>query len=277
MIKFHGIRRFHWILLSCIFSSQLPCNHLNLKVHTLRHGLPPGSVVKNLPAMQEMRVWCLSLEDSLEKEMATHSSILAWRIPWTEEPEGLESSSVQSLSCVWLFMTPWTATRQASLSITNSWSLLKLMSVWVSDAIQPSHSLLSPSPPAFNLSQHQGLFKWVSSFALGGRSIGVSASASVLPMNIQDWFPLEWTGCISLLSKGLSRVFSQHHSSKASVLQRSAFFMVQLSHPHMTIGKTIALTRWTFVGKVISLLFNMLSRLVIAFLPRSKHLLISWL
>ena len=135
MIKFHGIRRFLWILLSCIFESQLTCNHLNLKVHTLRHGLPPGSVVKNLPAMQEMWVWCLSLEDSLEKEMATRSSILAWRIPWTEEPEGLESSSVQSFSCVWLFVTPWTATRQASLSITNSWSLLKLMSVWVSDAI----------------------------------------------------------------------------------------------------------------------------------------------
>ena len=105
MIKLHGIRRFHWILLSCIFESQLTCNHLNLKVHMLRHGLPPGSVVKNIPARQEMQVWCLSLEDSLEKEMATHSSILAWRIPWTEEPDGLESSSVQLFSRVWLFVT----------------------------------------------------------------------------------------------------------------------------------------------------------------------------
>ena len=113
-------------------------------------------------------------------------------------------------------------------------------------------------------------------FALGAQSIGVSASASVLPMNIQDWFPLAWTGWISLQSKGLSRVFSN------TTVQKHQFFcaqlsLVQLSHPYMTTGKTIALTRWTFVGKVTSLLFNMLSRLVITFLPRSKRLLISWL
>ena len=95
-------------------------------------------------------------------------------------------------------------------------------------------------------------------------------------MNIQDLFPLGWTGWISLQSKGLSRVFS-NLSSKASILRCSAFFIVQLSHPYMATGKNIALTRWTFVGKVMSLLFNMLSRLVIAFLPRSKCLLISWL
>ena len=105
---------------------------------------------------------------------------------------------------------------------------------------------------------------------------GVSASASVLPMNTQDWSPLGWTGWISLQSKGLSRVL-QHHSSKTSILQCSVFFMAQLSHPYMTTGKTIALTRWTFVGKVMSLLFNTLYRFVIAFLPRSKCLLISWL
>ena len=99
------------------------------------------------------------------------------------------------------------------------------------------------------------------------------ASASVLPMNTQDWSPLEWTGWISLTLKSLL----QHHSSKASILRCSAFFTVQLSHPYMTTGKTIALTRWTFVGKVTSLLFNMRSRLVITFLPRSKRLLISWL
>ena len=113
-------------------------------------------------------------------------------------------------------------------------------------------------------------------FASGGQSIGVSASASVLPMNIQDWFHLGWTGWISLLFKWLSRVFS-NHSSKASILWRSAFFIVQLWHPYMTTGKTIALTKQTLVGKLMSLLFNMLSRLVITFLPRSKHLLISWL
>ena len=95
----------------------------------------------------------------------------------------------------------------------------------------------------------------------------------ILPKNTQYWSPLEWTDWISLQSKGLSRVFSNTtHSSKASILQHSAFFTVQLSHPYMTTGKTIALTRQTFVGKVMFLLFNMLSRLVITFLPRSKRL-----
>ena len=115
-------------------------------------------------------------------------------------------------------------------------------------------------------------------FASGGQSIGVSASASVFPMNSQDWFHLGWTGWISLQSKGLfSWSLLQDHSSKASILQCSAFFMVQLSHPCMTTGKTRALTILTFVGKVMSLLFSMLSRLVIAFLLRNKRLLISWL
>ena len=111
-------------------------------------------------------------------------------------------------------------------------------------------------------------------FASGGQSIG--ASASVLPMNIQDWFPLGLTGLISLQSKGVKSLH-QHQSSKASILQHSAFFVVKLSHPYMTTGKTIALTRWTSVSKVIALLFNMLSRLVITFLSMSKHILISWL
>ena len=110
-------------------------------------------------------------------------------------------------------------------------------------------------------------------FTSGGQSIGVSASTTVLPMKIQDWFPLGWTGWISLLFWSLL----QHHSLKASILWHSGFFLVQLSHPYIPTGKTIALTRWTFVDKVLSLHFNMLSRLVIAFLPRSKHLLISWL
>ena len=114
-------------------------------------------------------------------------------------------------------------------------------------------------------------------FAKGGQSIGVSASTLVLPMNIQDWFPLGLTGLISLQSKGLSKSLLQHHSSKASILQHSAFLWSNSSHPYMTTGKTIALTRWTLVGKVMCLLFNMFSRLVIAFLSRSKCLLISWL
>ena len=113
-------------------------------------------------------------------------------------------------------------------------------------------------------------------FAWGGQSIGVSASASVLPMNTQDWSPLEWTGWISLQSKELSRVFS-NTTVQASILWCSAFFIVQLSHPYMTIEKTIALSRRTVVGKVMSLVFNMLSRLVTTFLPSSKCLIISWL
>ena len=112
-------------------------------------------------------------------------------------------------------------------------------------------------------------------FTSGGQSFGAAASASVLPMNIQGWFPLGLTGLISLQCKELSRV--QHHTSEASILQRSAFFTVQLSHPYITIGKTIALTIWTFASQAMSLLFNMLSRLAIAFLPRSECLLISWL
>ena len=115
-----------------------------------------------------------------------------------------------------------------------------------------------------------GVFSSESVVHIFGQSIGVPASTSVLPMNIQDWFPLEFTGWISLLSKGLSRVFSN------TTAWHSAFFVVQLSHPYMTTGKTIALTRWTFVGKIMSLLFNLLSRLVITFLPWSKHLLIQF-
>ena len=114
-------------------------------------------------------------------------------------------------------------------------------------------------------------------FTSGGQSIGASASTSVLPVNTQDWFPLRWTGFDLLAVQGTLKSLLQHPSSKALILQHSTFFIVQLSHPYMTTGKTIALTRWTFVGKVMSLLFNMLSRLVIAFLPRSKRLLISWL
>ena len=141
---------------------------------------------------------------------------------------------------------------------------------WVGDAIQPSH--LSSSPPTFNLPQHQGLFKRVSSS---------HQVAKVLEFQLQHQ-SFQWISRTDFLWDGLigsPRTLKglQHHSSKASVLRCSAFLIVQLSHPYMTTGKTIALTRWTFGGKVLSLLFNMLSRLVITFLPRSKHLLISWL
>ena len=140
----------------------------------------------------------------------------------------------------------------------------------ISSSVIPFSSYLQsfPASGSFPISQF---------FASGGQSIEASASASVLPVNIQDWLPFGLTGWISLQSKGLSKSLLQHHSSKASILWHSAFFIVQLSHPYMTTGKTIALTRCTFVDKVMSLLFNMLSRLAIIFLPRSKRLLISWL
>ena len=150
----------------------------------------------------------------------------------------------------------------------------------VSDAIQPSHPTISSSAVPFSSCLQtfpvSGSFPMSQFFPSGGQSIGASTTASLLPMNILDWFPVRLTGLISLHSKGLSSLL-QHHSSKASILLCSTFFIVQLSHPYMTTGKTIALTRWNLVGKVMFLLFNMLSRLVIAFLLRSKHLLISWL
>ena len=133
--------------------------------------------------------------------------------------------------------------------------------------VHPTGNATQPSHPVFPFTSCLQSFPASRSFqmnqfyASGSQSVGVSASASVFPMNIQDWFPLGWTGWISLQSKTLKRLL-QHHSSKASILWRSAFFIVQLSHPYMTIGKAIALTRRTFVGKGISLLFNMLSRLV---------------
>ena len=123
-------------------------------------------------------------------------------------------------------------------------------------------SSVVPFSSCFQSFPASGSFPMSQFFASGGQTIGDSASASVLPMNIQGWFPLGWTGWIFLQSKGLSRFFS---NTTASILQHSAFFMVQLPHPYMTTGKTIALTRRNFVGKVMSLLFNMLSRLVIAF------------
>ena len=183
--------------------------------------------------------------------------------------------SVQSLSRVQLFATPWTAARQASLSITNSRSSLRLTSI---ELVMPSSHLIlsSPSPPAPNPSQHQSLFQWVNSSQEVAKywsfSFGIIPSKEIpgLISFRMDWFNL-------LAVQGTLKGLLQHHSSKASILRCSAFFIVQLSHPYTTTGKTIALTRWTFVGEVMCLLFNMLSRLVITFLPRSKRLLISWL
>ena len=159
-----------------------------------------------------------------------------------------------------------------SLSITNSRSLLKFMFVELVipfNHLIPYHPLLLPS--SFPTS---GSFLMSQFLASSGQSTGASASASVLPMNIQELisFRMDWLDL--LVVQGTLKSLLQHHISKASIIWHSAFFTVQLSHPYMTTGKTIALTKRTFVGKVMSLLLNMLSRLVITFFPRSKHLLI---
>ena len=181
----------------------------------------------------------------------------------------LSFSSVQSLSPVWLFVSPWTAACQASLSITNSWSLLKLMSI---ESVMPSRHLilcrsllfLPPILPSIRAFSNESTLhmRWPKYWTF---------SFNIRPSN-------EYPGLISfrmdlldlLAVQGTLKSLLQHHSSKASILWCSDFFIVQLSHPYMTTGKTIALTRQPFVGKVMSLLLNMPSRLVITLLPRSS-------
>ena len=184
-------------------------------------------------------------------------------------------SSVQSLSRVQLFATPWTAAHQASLPITNSQSLLTLMSiesVMLSKLLILCHPLLLISIfPRIRVFSNESalLMRWSNYWSFSFNTSPSSEYSGLISFRID---------CLDLVEiQGALKSLLQHHSSKASVLQHSAFFTVQLSHPYITNGKTIALTRQIFVGKVMSLLFNMLSRLVITFLPRSKHLLISWL
>ena len=185
-------------------------------------------------------------------------------------------SSVQSLSCVRLFVTPWIAAWRSSLYITNSWSSPKLMCI---ELVMPSSHLilcclllLLPSiPPSIRVFFNESALRmrwpkyWSFSF-----SISPSKEHPGLISFRIDWLDL-------LAVQGTLKNLLQHHSSKASILRHSTFFTVQLSHSYMATGKTIALTRQAFFGKVMSLLLNMLSRLVITFLPRSKRLLISWL
>ena len=181
-------------------------------------------------------------------------------------------SSVQLLSRVQLFATPWTTACQASLSITFSWSLSKPMSI---ELVMPSSHLIPCHPLLLLPSIFPSIRVFSNESALHIRWPKYwSFSFSISPSRT-DLFSggLVGSPCI----QGTLKSLLQHHSSKASILQHSAFFIVQLSHPYMTTGKAIALTRWTFVGNIMSLLFNMLSRLVITFLPRSKRLLISWL
>ena len=193
--------------------------------------------------------WACGQGSTLCSSLDTTSVVRITAVIWTGQ-----FSSVQSLSRVQLFETPWIAARQASLSITNSgvYSNSRPSSWWYHPAISFSVVPFSFCPWSLPAS---GSFLVSQLFASGSQSIGVSALASVLPMNTQDWSPLEWTGWISLQSKGLSRVFSN------TTVQKHQFFGAQLSsqsnsHPYLTTGKTIALTRWTFVGKLMSLLFT---------------------
>ena len=177
-------------------------------------------------------------------------------------------------SHVRLFVTPWTAARQASLSLTVSWNLPKFTSI---ELVTPSNHLILCCPllllllifPSIRVFSNKSALhiRWPKYYSF---STSPSNEYSGLISFRMDWFDF-------LVVQGTLKCLLQHHSSKASILRRSAFFIIQLSHPYMTTGKTTALTTWTFVGKEMSLLFNMLSSLVIAFLPRSKHLSISWL
>ena len=169
-------------------------------------------------------------------------------------------------------MTPWTAACQASLPFTISWSLLKLMSI---EFMMPSNPLIHNHLPSIfpsirlftnELALH---IRWPKYWSLGFSTTPSNEYSGLISFRI-DWFDL-------LAVQGTLKSLLQHHSSKASVFWCSAFFIIQPSHPYTTIGETIALTIQTFVGKVMSLLFNTLSRFVISVLPRSKHLLISWL
>ena len=183
----------------------------------------------------------------------------------------IQFSSVQSLSRVQLFATPWIATCQASLSITNSRSSLKLTSIKL---VMPSSHLilccplllLPPIPPSIRVFSNESTLRmrWPKYSSLSFSIIPSKEIPGLISFRM-DWLDL-------LAVQGTLKSLLQNHSSKASILQPSAFFIVQLSHPYMTTGKTIALTRRTFVGKIMSLLLNVLSRLVITFLPRSKHL-----
>ena len=171
-------------------------------------------------------------------------------------------------------MTPWTAAHQVSLSITNSPNLLKLMSI---ESVMPSNHLILCCPLLHSIFPSIRVFSNESTLCIRWPKYW-SFNFSISPSNESAGlisFRMDWLDLFAV--QGTLKSLLQHHSSKTSILQHSAFFMVQLSHPYMTTGKIIALTRWTFVGKVMSLFFSMLSRLVIAFLSRSKHLFISWL
>ena len=248
---------------------------------------PGGSVVKNPPAIaRDVRVVGIIPGSGRYPGVGNGNPLQysCWRIPWTQEPGRLQTmgsqrvrhslvqfSSVQLLHHVLLFATPLIAERQASLSITNSRSSPRLTSIESSRyLILYCPLLLLPSIfPSIRVFSNESTLciRWPKYWSFSF-NISPSSERSGLISFRMDWLDL-------LAAQGTLKSLLQYHSSKASILWCSAFFTVQLSHPYMTTGKTIALTRQNFVGKVMSLLCNMLSSLVITFLPRSKCLLIS--
>ena len=228
------------------------------RVKNIRHGLflqEVHNVIKAICALSKRK------ENIMQSVIFYHASV--------------QFSSVQSLSHVRLFVTPWITARQASLSITISQSSLRLTSI---QSVMPSSHLilcrpllLPPIPPSIRVFSNESTLSmrwpkyWSFSFSI--------IPSKEIPGLIS--FRMDWLDLLAI--QGSVKSLPQHHNSKASILRRSAFFIVKLSHPYMTTGKTIALTRWAFVGKVMPLLLNMLSKLVIVFLPRNKRLLISWL
>ena len=212
---------------------------------------------------------------NIHKRYSFHYRELECKSRKSRDNLSVQFSSVQWFSHVRLFATPWITALQASLSITNSQSLLRLMPI---ESVMPSSHLslcrpllLPPSiPPSIRVFSNESTLhmRWPKYW---------SFSFTISPSNEHPGlisFRMDWLDLLAVQETLKSLL--QHHTSKASIFQHSAFFTVQLSHPYITTGKTIALTRRTFDGKVMSLLFNMLSRLVITFLPRSKCLLISW-
>ena len=217
------------------------------------------------------------VQDSLNwrdmEEFEAGLRVVAW---WKCLQGGGWFSSFQSLNCVQLFLISWTAAHQASLSITNPRSLLKLMSI---ELVMPSNHLILCRPllvppsifPSVSVFSNESVLhiRWPKYW---------SFSFSISPSNEHPgliFFRMDWLDLLAV--QGTLKSLLQQHSWKASILQHSAFFIVQLSHPYMAPGENIAMTRQTFVSKVMFLLFNMLSRFFITFLPRSKRLLISWL
>ena len=255
----------------------MPSNHLILccPLLLLPSILPSVRVFsdKSVLRIRWPKYWSFSFSMSPSNEYSGLIS-LGWTGWISSQPSSV--SSDQSLSRVWVFATPWTTACQASLSITNSQSPPKPMSI---ESVTPSNHLILCCPllllpsifPSIRVFSNESVLciRWPKYWSLSF-SISPSNEYSGLISLRMDWLGL-------LAVQGTLKSLLQHHSSKALILQVSAFFIVQLSHPYMTTGKTITLTRRTFVGKVMSLLFNTLSRFVIVFLSRSKHLLIAWL